>query len=354
MGGDEFVVAISEVGRALEIELIVQAVERVQKVVSEQPIMVDAQSLTITSSIGVAIFPDDGGDVLELLKSADNALSHAKKTGRNSYQFHTADMNSRALGMLLIESELRQALSERQFLLYYQPQLELASGKVIGAEALIRWKHPQRGLISPAHFIPVAEERSLIIAIGEWVLHEACRQLREWQQAGMAHIPIAVNLSAKHFNQKSLLNDVVQTLSDFGIPANCLELELTETSVMQDADATIAMMQRLKDVGVLLALDDFGTGYSSLSQLKGLPLDSLKVDQSFVRGLPDDRDDLAICTAVIAMGQALGMNVIAEGVETPEQLAVLRSLGCDQVQGYLFAKPMPADELFKFVMERVT
>jgi diguanylate cyclase (GGDEF)-like protein len=354
MGGDEFVVAISEVGRALEIELIVQAVERVQKVVSEQPIAVDAQALTVTASIGVAIFPDDGDDVLELLKSADNALSHAKKRGRNSYQFHTADMNSRALGMLLIESELRQALSEKQFLLYYQPQIELVSGKVIGAEALIRWQHPQRGLLSPAHFIPVAEERSLIVAIGEWVLHEACRQICEWQQAGMAHIPIAINLSAKHFNQKTLLHDVVKTLSEFGIPAHCLELELTETSVMQDADATIATMERLKEVGVLLALDDFGTGYSSLSQLKGLPLDSLKVDQSFVRGLPDDRDDLAICTAVIAMGQALGMHVIAEGVETPEQLAVLRSLGCDQVQGYLFAKPMPADDLFKFVMERVT
>jgi diguanylate cyclase (GGDEF)-like protein len=354
MGGDEFVVAISEVDQTLEIELIVQAVERVQQGMSEQPIEANGHSLTVTASIGVAIFPDDGTDVLELLKSADIALSHAKKTGRNSYQFHTADMNSRVSDMLLIERELRHALSERQFLLYFQPQIELASGKVIGAEALIRWQHPLHGLLSPAHFIPVAEERGLIVTIGEWVLHEACRQIREWQQAGMVHIPIAINLSAKHFNQKSMLNDVVQSLSNYGISANCLELELTETSVMQDAVATIATMERLKGVGVLLALDDFGTGYSSLSQLKGLPLDSLKVDQSFVRGLPDDRDDLAICTAVIAMGQALGMNVIAEGVETPEQLAVLRSLGCDQVQGYLFAKPMPADELFKFVMAQVT
>lgn len=354
MGGDEFVVAISEVDQVLEIELIVQAVERVQKSVSEQAIMAEEHELTVTASIGVAIFPDDGDNVLELLKSADNALSHAKKMGRNSYQFHTADMNTRVLGMLLIERELRLALSESQFLLHYQPQIELASGKVIGAEALIRWQHPQRGLLSPVHFIPVAEERGLIVSIGEWVLQEACRQIREWQLAGMAHIPIAINLSAKHFNQKSLLIDVVQTLSDYGIPANCLELELTETSVMQDAEATIATMERLKGIGVSLALDDFGTGYSSLSQLKGLPLDSLKVDQSFVRGLPDDRDDLAICTAVIAMGQALGMNVIAEGVETPEQLGVLRSLGCDQAQGYLFAKPMPADELFEFVMARVT
>jgi diguanylate cyclase (GGDEF)-like protein len=354
MGGDEFVVAISEVDGALEIEQIVQAIERVQKALSEQSIVLGEQELTVTASIGVAMFPDDGTDVLELLKSADNALSHAKKVGRNSYQFHTAGMNSRALSMLLIERELRQALSEGQFRLHYQPQIDLASGKVNGAEALIRWQHPQRGLLSPAHFIPVAEERSLIVAIGEWVLREACRQISEWHQAGMAHIPIAINLSAKHFNKASLLDDVVQTLADCRVPANCLELELTETSVMQDAAATIATMERLKGVGVLLALDDFGTGYSSLSQLKGLPLDSLKVDQSFVSGLPSDRDDLAICTAVIAMGQALGMNVIAEGVETVEQLAVLRSLGCNQVQGYLFAKPMPADELFNFVVRQAS
>ena len=237
--------------------------------------------------------------------------------------------------------------------MYYQPQIDLASGKVIGVEALIRWQHPQRGLLSPAHFIPVAEERSLILAIGEWVLREACRQSREWQQAGMALIPIAINLAAKHFSQNSLIHEVSQTLAEYGLPANSLELELTETS-MQDAASTIATMERLKEIGVLLALDDFGTGYSSLSQLKGLPLDSLKVDQSFVRGLPDDKDDLAICTAVIAMGQALGLNVIAEGVETHEQLAVLHSLGCDQVQGYLFAKPMPAGELFKFVMAQAT
>jgi EAL domain-containing protein (putative c-di-GMP-specific phosphodiesterase class I) len=334
----------------LAIEMIVQAVERVQKAVSGQSIMVDEQELDVTVSIGVAIFPDDGDEVLELLKCADTALSHAKKTGRNSYQFHTPDMNSHAIGMLTLERELRHGLSDSQFRLYYQPQLDLASGKVIGAEALIRWQHPQRGLLSPAHFIALAEERNLIVAIGEWVLREACRQVNEWQQAGMEPIPIAINLSAKHFNQQSLVSDVMQSLADHGVAPNRLELELTETSVMRDAQATIATMERLKEVGVLLALDDFGTGYSSLSHLKGLPLDSLKVDQSFVRGLPDDRDDLAICTAVIAMGHALGMNVIAEGVETAEQLAVLRSLGCDQAQGYLFARPMPADQLFEFVL----
>jgi EAL domain-containing protein (putative c-di-GMP-specific phosphodiesterase class I) len=243
-------------------------------------------------------------------------------------------------------------LTEGQFVLYYQPQIEISSGKVIGAEALIRWQHPQRGLLAPAHFIPIAEERNLVVAMGDWVLHEACRQNRAWQRAGMAEIPVAINLSAKHFNQKSLIGEVVRTLTECALSPVCLELELTETSVIQDAVSTIETMRRLKEVGVMLALDDFGTGYSSLSQLKGLPLDSLKLDQSFVRGLPADPDDLAICTAVIAMGKALGMSVIAEGVETAEQLAVLRSLGCDQVQGYLIAKPLPADDFLAFMQAR--
>lgn len=351
MGGDEFVVAISDVAQTLEVERIVQAVERVQQTLSKQPIVAGGQALTVTACIGVAIFPDDGADAMELLRSADNALSHAKKAGRNSYRFHTSDMNTLALGMLMIEGELRQALAENQFVLHYQPKIDLASGKVVGAEALIRWQHPHRGLLPPIHFIPLAEERHLIVAIGEWVLHEACRQRHQWRLAGMSDIPVAINLSAQHFNQKSLFDDVVQSLGVHSLPAHCLELELTETSLTHDAATAITTMERLKGIEVTLALDDFGTGYSSLSQLRGLPLNSLKVDQSFVRGLPHDRDNLAICTAVIAMGHALGLTVIAEGVETPEQLAVLRALGCDQVQGYHFARPMPANELFRFVRD---
>ena len=348
VGGDEFVVAISEVTSSLEIDGIVQVAERIQRVISAQSILVDGHDLAITASIGVAIYPDDGKDVVDLLQSADAALSHAKKMGRNGYQFHTPDMNDRALEMLLMEHELRRALDEHQFLLYYQPQMDLASMRIIGAEALIRWQHPVRGLVAPAQFIPVAEERGLIVPLGEWVMREACRQNREWQQAGMAPIPVAINLSALHFNQKSLLQDVVRVLHDADLPPACLELELTESSLLRDAATTIQTMNQLKEAGVMLALDDFGTGYSSLSQLKSLPLDNLKLDQSFVRGLPDDGDDLAICSAVIAMGKALGLKVIAEGVETPEQLAVLRSLGCDHVQGYLLARPMPAAQFLAF------
>ncbi len=352
MGGDEFVVAISDVAQTLEIERIVQAVQRVQQVLSEQPVLVDGHALTITACIGVAIFPDDGADVLELLKSADNALSHAKKGGRNTYQFHTADMNERALSLLLVERELRAALAGNQFVLHYQPKIDLASGRLTGAEALIRWQHPERGLLSPAHFIPLAEERQLIVAIGDWVLHEACRQSRAWLQAGLAPLPVAINLSAQHFAQPTLFAQVEHQLAQYRLPHTCLELELTETSLTQDPDSAITTMKRLRGIDIALALDDFGTGYSSLSQLKGLPLNTLKVDQSFVRGLPDDHDNLAICTAVIAMGHALNLKVIAEGVETEAQLQVLRQLGCDQVQGYHLARPMPADAFFRFAQER--
>jgi diguanylate cyclase (GGDEF)-like protein len=347
MGGDEFVITLT--GASLEVERLVLAIERAQTAISGRAIEADGHELSISASVGVAIYPDDGREVSELLRAADVALSHAKKEGRMRYRFHAAGMNERVLDMLLVERDLRRALEENQFVLYYQPKVDLASGHITGAEALIRWQHPTRGLVGPYQFIQVAEERGLIVAIGDWVMQEACRQNILWQQQGMASIPIAINLSAVHFQKSSLLADVEQTLYTHALPAHCLELELTESSIMQDAAITIATMDRLKDVGVILSLDDFGTGYSSLSQLKGLPLDNLKLDQSFVRGLPDDRDDLAICTAVIAMGRALGLKVIAEGVETTEQLAVLRSLGCDVGQGYLFARPMPAAQFFEFM-----
>ena len=349
MGGDEFVLTITGSASALELERLVIAIERAQKAVSGQSIEINGHELSLSASVGVAIYPDDGMDVAELLRAADVALSHAKKEGRKRYRFHAAGMNARALEMLLVERDLRRALEENQFVLYYQPKVDLRSGHITGAEALIRWQHPTRGLVGPFHFIGVAEERGLIVALGDWVMQEACRQNISWQQQGMASIPIAINLSAVHFQKPSLLADVEHTLYAHALPANCLELELTESSIMQDADVTIATMDRLKEVGVVLALDDFGTGYSSLSQLKGLPLDNLKLDQSFVRGLPDDSDDLAICAAVIAMGRALGLKVIAEGVETTEQLAVLRKLGCDVGQGYLFARPMPAQQFLEFM-----
>jgi diguanylate cyclase (GGDEF)-like protein len=349
MGGDEFVLLLSGQVGGLAVEHIVLTVERVQRAIAEQAILAVGHDLSVTASVGVSIYPDDGRDVGELLQAADTALTHAKRTGRHSYQFHAAGMNDHVLEMLWVERDLRRALEEAQFVLYYQPKIDLVSGHITGAEALIRWQHPTRGLVMPSQFILVAEERGLIVALGDWVMHEACRQNKAWQDVGMAALPIAINLSAQHFKQSRLLQDVKQTLRDHSLAAECLELELTESSIMQDAVATIATMRQLTAVGVVLALDDFGTGYSSLSQLKGLPLKNLKLDQSFVRGLPGDHDDLAICTAVIAMGQALGLKVIAEGVETAEQLAALRTLGCDVGQGYLFARPMPAAQFLEFV-----
>jgi diguanylate cyclase (GGDEF)-like protein len=349
MGGDEFVVALFGSSSALDVEPLVQLIERMQKAIAGSPIVANGHDLSVTACVGVALYPEDGRDVAGLLQSADVALSHAKKEGRNRYRFHTAGMNDRALALLVLERELRRALDENQFVLHYQPKVDLTSGRITGAEALIRWQHPVQGLVGPMQFIPVAEERGLIVDLGKWVIHEACRQNQAWRMVGMEQIPIAINLSAQHFQQHTLLQDVQLTLSAYHLPSDSLELELTESSITQDVTGTINTMRQLKQVGLVLALDDFGTGYSSLSQLKSLPLDNLKLDQSFVRGLPNQIDDLAICTAVIAMGRALGLKVIAEGVETSAQLEALRSLGCDVGQGYLFARPMPAAQFLAFM-----
>jgi diguanylate cyclase (GGDEF)-like protein len=351
VGGDEFMVALSEIPEVRGIERIINVAERIRVAISNGTYAIEAHNLAITTSIGIAIYPDDGAEVVDLVKSAATALYHAKQRGRNNYQFHTADMNVRALEMLLMEFDLRRALEENQFLLHYQPQVDLKTGRMTGAEALIRWLHPERGLVSPAQFITVAEERGLIISIGEWVLREACRQNKEWQRKGLPSIAVAVNLSASHFQQINFSQEVTRILQDYGLAPECLEIELTESAIIRDSAATIATMGRLKDVGLKFAMDDFGTGYSSLSQLKHLPLDKLKIDQTFVRGLPDDPDDLAISTAIIGMGKALKLKVIAEGVETERQREVLRSVGCHEIQGYLVAKPLPAPDFFRFAQE---
>jgi diguanylate cyclase (GGDEF)-like protein len=352
IGGDEFAVALSQISGDGGVERIINAAERIRGAVSNVTFAIDGHHLAVTTGIGIAIYPDDGTTMVELMKSADAALYHAKRIGRNNYQFHTADMNARALAMLVMEDDLRRALEEKQFLLHYQPQVDLKTGQIIGAEALVRWRHPERGLVSPAEFIPVAEARGLIVQIGEWVLREACRQNKEWQEAGLPSIPVAVNVSALQFQQNNLSQEVMGILQDCGLAPEYLELELTESALMRDADKTIATMHALKGVGIRLSLDDFGTGYSSLSQLKRLPLDKLKIDQSFVRGLSHDPDDLAISNAIIAMGKALKLQVIAEGVETKAQLEVLQSLKCDEIQGYLVAKPMPSSDFARFVREQ--
>ena len=348
-GGVEFGAALSGIRG---IEHVAMVAEKIRQAVLNPLYAIDSHSLAVSTNIGIGIYPDDGTDAAELISSADAAMHHAKHLGRNNCQFHTADMNARALAMLLTEQDLRRALDREEFLLHFQPQLDARTGRIVGAEALIRWRHPERGMVSPAQFIPIAEERGLIVPIGTWVLREACRQNREWQDSGMPAVPIAVNLSALQFQQKDLSQEVVRALRDCGLAAEYLDLELTESAVMRDAEDSIATMHALKGIGVKLSLDDFGTGFSSLNQLKRFPLDKLKIDQSFVRGLPGDRYDLAISTAIIGMGKALNLRLIAEGVETAEQLQVLQSIGCHEMQGYYVSRPMPAAEFAGFAGEQ--
>ncbi|HEV7801622.1 MAG TPA: bifunctional diguanylate cyclase/phosphodiesterase [Burkholderiales bacterium] len=348
-GGAEFAVAISGIRG---IEHVANVAEKIQRAIAGPTYAIDSHNLRVTLNIGIGIHPDDGADGAALLGSADMAMHHAATHGRNNFQFHAPEMNERALAMLLTEQDLRLALERSEFFLHYQPQLHLGSGRLVGVEALIRWQHPTRGLVAPAQFIPIAEERDLIVPIGDWVLREACRQNREWQDAGLPPMPVAVNLSALQFQQKNLAQHIAQMLEDTGLSPHYLELELTESAVMRDADSSIATMRRLKQVGLRLSMDDFGTGYSSLSQLKRVPLDKLKIDQSFVRGLPGDPYDLAISTAIIGMGKALNLTVIAEGVETADQLNVLRSIECNAIQGYYLSRPLAAAACADFSRQR--
>jgi diguanylate cyclase (GGDEF)-like protein len=349
-GGAEFAAAISGIRG---IQQVAHVAEKIQRGVAGSTYTIDGHDLGVSVNIGIALHPEDGADGPALISSADAALQHARALGRTGYQFHAADMHERAVAMLLTEQDLRQALARNEFFLHYQPQLHLTSGKLVGMEALIRWQHPRRGLVSPAQFIPIAEERDLIVPIGDWVLREACRQNRAWQDAGLPALPVAVNLSAIQLQQKNLAGDVARVLDESGLSPGHLELELTESAVMRDADSSIATMHALKNVGVRLSMDDFGTGYSNMSQLKRLPLDKLKIDQSFVRGLPDDPYDVAISTAIIGMGKALNLSVIAEGVETAEQLDALREIECSAIQGYFVSRPMAAGAYERFYAQHM-
>ncbi|MBI2306397.1 MAG: EAL domain-containing protein [Rhodocyclales bacterium] len=337
LGGDEFVVVCAETS----IEGTASVARKILKAVS-QSFMTDGHLLTVTPSIGISLFPQDGEDFETLLKHADTAMYRAKESGRNAYQFFAREMNEAALERLMLENSLRVALERHELVLHYQPQIDLGSGRIIGAEALIRWQHPQLGMISPARFVPIAEASGLIVPIGAWVLKEACRQAAEWRAGGLPPISVAVNISSAQFRQKRFDEAIAGILQLTGLPAEHLELELTESIVMEDAEATVQTLRQLSAMGVQLAIDDFGTGYSSLSYLKRFPIDKLKIDQSFVRDIVTDADDWAIASTVISMGQSLRLQVIAEGVETAEQLDMLRRQGCHAVQGYHFSKPVPA------------
>ena len=340
-GGDEFVLVLNEVVELEDVKLIMQRIFRSLA----QPIRIQKYELYVTCSIGVSLYPRDGVDVPTLLKYADLAMYRAKEHGKNNFQFYTDEMNARILERLLLETSLRRALERSEFQLVYQPQADLKTGRVIGLEALLRWQHPELGTVSPARFIPVAEESGLIVPIGEWVLRTACTQIRRWLDAGLPAVPVGINLSARQFRQQDLGTFIAQTIRDTDILAEYVELEITEGTMMENTDSAVATLHMLKELGLHLAIDDFGTGYSSLSYLKRFPLDRLKIDRSFVQDIITNTDDAAIARAIIAMAHSLNLKVIAEGVETEEQLSYLRAHGCDEIQGYYFSRPLPPEEV---------
>ncbi len=342
IGGDEFVllVQLSEPDDAMNL-----AARQVSLI--GRSFRVADHDLQISASVGIALYPGNGQTAHELLMNADAAMYHAKGTGKNGYSFFDASMNSNARKQLQLLQDLRNAVEQKEFSLHYQPKFDANNGRPVGAEALLRWEHPTQGMLLPDKFIELAEKTGLIIPIGEWVLNEACRQMREWYVLGYTDWRIAVNLSALQFCHVGLVQSVAKALATHRLPANSLTLEITETTAMSDADASMTVLQELSDMGVDLSIDDFGTGYSSLMYLKRLPANELKIDRGFVRDLERDSDDAAIVSAIVALGQALGLRIVAEGVETGSQQDFLTQLGCDSLQGYLLGHPLPAERFMK-------
>jgi diguanylate cyclase (GGDEF)-like protein/PAS domain S-box-containing protein len=337
LGGDEFIVLLLDQPKSPD--FIAMTAQKLQAAIAE-PIRLDGHDLKMTSSIGIANYPGDGRDAETLLANADAAMYRAKEVGRDIFQFYCPKLNSKAHGQFLLQNELRNAVQRSEFVLLYQPQVDLRTGSVFAVEALIRWKHPTGGMIPPIKFIALAEDTGLIVPIGDWVLHEACRQNKAWQDAGLPPIVVSVNVSARQFIDKSLVSRIVDALTESGLEAKYLELELTESLIMQDVELAVATMEELRRLGVKLSIDDFGTGNSSLSALKTFPIERLKIDTSFVDGLPADDNDKAVVGAVISLGHKLKMRVIAEGVETESQAAFLRENDCDEMQGFFFNRPV--------------
>jgi diguanylate cyclase (GGDEF)-like protein/PAS domain S-box-containing protein len=339
MGGDEFALMLLPEQGAMS-----PRADQLQRVLDclAAPLHIDGQELFLTCSTGIAVYPDDGMEPGVLMERADIAMFRAKEMGGDNVQFYTAAMNDRLGERMLIEGALRSALERNEFVLHYQPQTDIVAGRIVGMEALIRWQHPELGMVAPNRFIPLAEETGLILPTGAWVLRTACEQMMAWRRAGHHGLRMAVNVSARQMAEKDFVQSVAQVLADTGLPPSCLELELTESQVMNDIEHAISVMHELKKLGVLLAIDDFGTGYSSLAHLKRFEIDVLKIDQTFVRDLTVDPDDAAIVTTIIALATNLGLEVISEGVETVEQLDFLHRHGCRQMQGYYFSRPAPA------------
>jgi predicted signal transduction protein with EAL and GGDEF domain len=349
LGGDEFVLILNDQSSA---EVIFRAMQRVAARLAE-PIMIEGKELHVTCSAGISLYPQDGQDVDTLLKNADAAMYRAKEQGRNNIQFYTAEMNQRVSERLALENALRRALERKEFILHYQQRVDLRTGAIIGAEALLRWMHPEWGLLRPARFIPLAEETGLIVQIGEWVLREACLQTRTWLDEGLLPGVVSVNLSARQFRQEALVRTVSRVLQETGLDSVHLELEMTESMVMHNIEVAIATLQGLKSLGLGLSLDDFGTGYSSLSCLKDLPIDALKIDRAFVRDIGEgaEKDNGVLAQAIITLGHALDLEVVAEGVETDAQLRFLKRHRCDEVQGFYYGEPL-APEAHAALLEK--
>ena len=339
--GNEFAVMLTQIDGAKDVVEIIGSI----RAALLAPFDLDGQELFATISVGASLFPCDSKEPQSLLKNAGNALYRARKSGGDDYRFYTEDMNSRASKQFALETSLRHAIDRKEFVLHYQPRLAVDSLKITGVEALVRWQHPQLGLVSPAEFIPLAEDNGLIVPIGEWVLRTACRQARQWQEKGLPALRVGVNVSARQFHQQHLAETVLKILEETSLAPEYLELELTESSIMSNAQATIDVLTRLKAMGVTISIDDFGTGFSSLSYLKRLPIDALKIDRAFIRDVSTDPDDAALVMAIVTLAHNLRLQVVAEGVETDEQLRFLHLLRCDEVQGYRFSKPLAASGL---------
>ncbi|MFW2371484.1 MAG: EAL domain-containing protein [Gammaproteobacteria bacterium] len=344
-GDDEFIVLLTQ------IEDIKQAGAVVKRLLNRiaEIVLIDEEEMFITASIGIASYPSDGDNVDSLMKNADTALSYSKKEGSNHFKWYDRQMHNQALEFLSMEARLNKAIEMEELELYYQPQVDAVTGQLVGVEALLRWNDPVMGVIAPLQFIPLAEETGLIVPIGDWVFEAACKQSKAWQQQGLDPIRIAVNLSARQFKQFNLFNNIQSTISRYGVSAELLEFELTESIIMQDVKESAQILNHLKGLGLSLAVDDFGTGYSSLSYLRRFPLDFLKIDRSFVKDITLDEGDAAIARAIISLAQSLNLKVVAEGVETLEQLKFMQQHRCDYIQGFYYSKPIPADEIPNFI-----
>ena len=344
--GDEFAILLPIVGGVADVTLVTSEIFEAMKA----PFVFETHEIFISAAIGISLYPRDGDDSPSLMKNAGAALSRAINTGTNDYQFYTGDMHAAALRRLTLENDLRHAIEKSQLEVHYQPKINNSDGKIVGMEALMRWRHHELGMIAPLDFIPIAEETGMIVEIGEWILREACKQTKVWQDAGY-ELHLAVNVSAAQFDL-GLADSVRKIISETGFDAAFLDLEMTESAVMKNAEFTIKTLNELKTLGIKISIDDFGTGYSSLIQLKSLPIDVLKIDKSFINDVTTDPDDASLVTAIVGLARNLRLAVVAEGVETAEQLEFLNTLHCDEWQGYLFSKPLPADDFAKLLAEK--